>query len=220
MYRYFVNQILIFYKMKKTKLILILFGLSFAIRLNAQKIEFEYAHKKHDSIISDLKFYVALTHQHQDFFNKAFSFQGIETGLIINHKLFIGAYGSTFVSKLKAKLGNNPLYAFIAQGGFLVGAVYNDSKVLHAGWLLNMGYFSLKGDNFNFDIFKAQDIPIKVDGIILSPQIYAELNATKWMKLRTGLAYSFYSFENHSVITKSDLQNISFTFGFIFGKFN
>jgi hypothetical protein len=39
------------------------------------------------------------------------------------------------------------------------------------------------------------------------------------MKFRTGLVYSFYNFEDQSIINKNDLQNISVDFGFIFGNF-
>jgi hypothetical protein len=200
-------------------LLALFMSLSFC-KLSAQNKNYECITCKSDTLFKDVKLYGGLIHQHQDFFNKAFSFQGIELGAVINQSLLLGIYGSTFASNLEVKVANSPFYAFITQSGLLVGVVKNEEKVLHTGWLLNIGYFSLTGDNSNFNITKVNQPMVKLSGMVLSPQIYGELNTTKWMKLRAGLAYSFYSYEDHSFIKTSDLQNISFTFGFIFGKFN
>jgi len=206
--------------MKLKYLFITLFFLFSSYKLNAQALNYQHIFGKSDTIIKDIRFYGAYVHQHQDFFNKAFSFQGIETGVIINHKLLLGSYGSTFVTNLDVKFANNPTFVYIGQCGLVVGSVRNDKKVLHTGWLLNVGYFSLTGDDSNFALFKADNPSIIINGMVLSPQVYAELNIAKCMKLRTGLAYSFYSFEDQTIITKSDLNNISLTFGFIFGRFN
>ncbi len=112
------------------------------------------------------------------------------------------------------------MYIFIWQTGLSIGRIYNNKNILHSGWQIKAGYFSLSGDDKNFKIFKPIDPIITIVGLNLSPEIFAELNISKWMKFRTGLAYSFYSFENQSVIRKNDLQNISINFGFMFCKFD
>lgn len=91
---------------------------------------------------------------------------------------------------------------------------------MHTGWLINAGYFSLWASETDFQFFNPNNPQITINGLILSPEIFAECNIAKWMKFRTGLAYSFYSFEDQKTITKEDLQNISVNFGFIFGKFD
>lgn len=113
-------------------------------------------------------------------------------------------------------MANNPTYIYIGQGGLVVGSVSDDLKILHTGWLLNIGYFSLTGDDSDFALLNPDNPSIKINGMVLSPQLYAELNINGWMKLRTGLAYNFYSFEDQSVITKHDFNNISLSFGIIF----
>jgi hypothetical protein len=187
----------------------------------AQDMKYEYATDTKDTLFHNVRVYGGLVHQHQDFFNKAFSFQGIEAGVIINHSLLAGAFGSLFVSNLDARTAVYPhLFVNIKQAGLFVGCVNHERRVFHTGWLLNMGYFTLDADEINFAVFDTQQVPIRTNGLVLSPQVFGEINITTWMKFRTGLSYNFYSFEEHPVIKRSDLNTIALTFGFIFGKFN
>jgi len=170
---------------------------------------------------NDIKFYGGLVHQHQDFFNKAFSFQGVETGVMLNHSILAGVFGAMFVSNLDATVIDYPnFYINIRQAGLFVGNMINAKRILHTGWQLNIGYFSLTGSETDVGIFNAEKSITRLNGLVLSPQFYAELNINRWMKLRTGLSYCMYSFEDQSVIKNSNLNNVSLSFGFIFGKFN
>jgi len=172
-----------------------------------------------EKLITDFRLYGGLLHQHQDFFNKAFSYQGIEAGAIINHQLTIGIFGACFASNLNIGINNHSTFINMKKAGLAVGQVYNDRKAIHAGWLINIGYFSLRGGDTNQKLFGHSTSDIKISGLSLLPEVYAELNIAKWMKFRTGIAYSFYNFEDQSVITSDDLQNVSVNFGFIFGDF-
>jgi hypothetical protein len=158
-------------------------------------------------------------HQHQNFFHQAFSFQGIEAGIILHRKLVLGAFGSSFVSNLSAQIANDNMYLTIWQSGLFIGQVLNEPCRFHYGWLMNAGYFSVKGEHTSFPVFGVSNPAVKVTGLVMMPEICAELVVAKWMKLRTGLGYSFYTYEKQSLIPKADLQNISFTFGFLFGKY-
>lgn len=169
---------------------------------------------------ADLRFYGGLAHQHQDYFNQVFSLQGVEAGMILKEHVFVGIYGSAFVSNLKVDIENNPMYILMNQVGFSGGYLRNSSKLFHAGVVLNAGYFSLAGDKASMPVFRIADHEISISGLVLSPQVFGELNVTNWMKFRTGLAYNFYSFGNNLHVTDSDLENISINFGFLFGKFN
>jgi hypothetical protein len=187
--------------------------------LNAQNKKYEFLFNKNDTLIKDCSLYLGLQHQHQDFFNSAFSFQGIEVGAILNHNFVVGLFGATFVSNLNVELVNNPIYVNIWKTGIIVGQINNSLNVLHTGWSISIGYFSLVYDEKNFKLFNSSNSSIRIEGLVLSPEVYAELNVAKWMKLRTGLAYCFYSFENQTLVKTKDLQNISLNFCFIFGKF-
>jgi hypothetical protein len=169
---------------------------------------------------ADLRFYGGLAHQHQDYFNQAFSLQGVEAGLILKDHLFLGIFGSAFVSNMKVEIENNPMYILMYQVGFSGGYLRKSSNLFHAGVVLNAGYFSLAGDDAAMPLFRIADHEISISGLVVSPQVFGEVNVTYWMKFRTGLAYNFYSFGNNLQVSESDIGNISINFGFLFGKFN
>ena len=75
-------------------------------------------------------------------------------------------------------------------------------------------------DETDFGLFSSKNQSIKLNGVVVSPQVFAELNVVKWMKLRTGLGYSIYFYKGQSNIPKSELNNLFISFGFIFGKLN
>jgi len=189
--------------------------------LNAQFRKYEPVTVKHDTLISHIRIYSGLIHQHQNFFHKAFSFQGIEAGVILNHTILAGVYGSLFISNLDAHVADySGLFVNIKQGGLFIGSMTKNVCKLHYGWLLNAGYFSLTGKENDFALFQDRQSIVSAYGLVLSPQVFAEMNVTRWLKVRTGLSYSIYNFEDQSIIKKHDLNNVSLSFGFVFGKFN
>jgi hypothetical protein len=207
----------------KTRKILILITVVFAAQtLCAQQSSYDYLFGKNRTkkTGTDLLFYGGLQHQHQDFFNNAFSFQGVEAGILLKNSFLFAIYGSAFVSNLEVEIADNPMYMLINQGGFSGGMVRNNSHLLHSGFLLSAGYFSLVGDCNKLPLFRIADHEISISGLVLSPQVFAELNVSTWMRVRTGLAYNFYNFGSNAMIAESDLGNFSFNFGFLFGKFS
>lgn len=200
-------------------LLIALFMLISTFMVNAQPEGYEHLVKNDNKLITDIRLYGGLNHQHEDFFNKAFSYQGIEAGTIINHHLILGLQGACFASNLKIDLENKPSYIQLYKTGLTVGYVGNDQKVLHTGWLVNAGSFTLLGRSADFPLFDSSASDVIIHGLVMSPEVFAEVNVTSWMKFRTGLVYSFYNFEDQSIINKNDLQNISVDFGFIFGNF-
>lgn len=190
--------------------------------LSAQKSSYDYLFGKNKTktTATDLVFFGGLQHQHQDFFNKAFSFQGVEAGILLKNSIIVGIYGSAFVSNLEVEIADNPMYMLLNQGGFSGGMIRNNSRLLHTGFLMSVGYFSLSGESNKLPLFRIAEREIAVSGLVLSPQVFAELNVSSWMKFRTGLAYNFYNFGCNALIANSDLENFSINFGFLFGKFS
>lgn len=207
--------------MKRLTILILLAATAFSgLRSQNAVNSYLFGHSKAESPGKNLTIYGGLTHQHQDFFDQVFSFTGIETGVLLKRNFLFGAYGSSFISNLKVEISNSKKYYYLEQGGFVFGINTNSQKLLHAGLLLNIGFFSFIGNSSAFSVFDTQSPSIKISGMVNTPQAFAELNIFKWMKFRTGLGYSFYSFNSHSVISKSDLQHVSLNFGFLFGKFS
>jgi hypothetical protein len=168
------------------------------------------------SIKSNVKPFITLYHQHHDFFGKAFSFQGIEGGVIVHQNLYLGMYGAFFVTNLKAEVNNDIQYVWIGQGGVNVAYIIYEKSRFHPGCQLNMGFFSLRYDADNFGLFETGNASSKLNGLVVSPQIFSELTVTEWFKIRTGLSYNFYSYKDHSLVKTSNLNHLSFTFGLVF----
>lgn len=177
-----------------------------------------YAQERNDSLVikTEVKPFVTLYHQHHDFFGNAFSYQGIEGGVIVQRNLYLGVYGAFFASNLKAEINNKLQYVWIGQGGVHAARVFQPEKRFHLGCQLNMGVFTLRYDDENFGLFETGNASFKTNGLIVSPQIFGELIVTDWFNVRTGLSYNFYSFKDHLTIATSDLNHISFTFGLVF----
>jgi hypothetical protein len=201
--------------MRKFVFVIAIFSVLSSLNSSAQAVNYEYVFNKKDTLIKTISFYAALSHQHKDFFYKAFSYQGFETGVIINDKINTGLFVSTFASDLQVKIKSNPMFVTSWKTGITVGNTYSSEKMLHSGWLISAGYFSLKANNKQLDIFSAGKSIISLEGMILEPEVYSEINILKWFKFRAGLAYSFCSFEDHSVVNTDDLNNISVNFSFL-----
>ena len=164
----------------------------------------------------EIAIFGTLYHQHHDFFAEAFSYQGIEAGVIVHRKLFLGAYGSFFASNLKFELNDTPTYGWMGQIGVNAGYVIYESKWVHPGCQLDAGRFTLRTDDHNFSIFETRKAAFSLNGYVLSPQVFGEFNLAQWCKIRTGLSYNFYYYKDHSTVQTADLNHLSFTFGIVF----
>lgn len=163
----------------------------------------------------NLRTYINLYHQHHDFFGKAFSFQGMEAGTHISAHLFGGLHASAFASNLEVSVNNNMQYVWIGQCGILCGWLFNPGKKFHTGAQLNAGIFSMKTNGSDFGWSGINLFHNSLNGFTLSPQAFAGFTVSRWFELRTGLAYNFY-LHNNQLYNSSDLNHLSFNFGFVF----
>lgn len=167
---------------------------------------------------TDVKPFVTLYHQHHDFFGKPFSFQGIEGGIIVQRNVYLGVYGAFFASNLKAEVKNINHHVWIGQGGVNAAYIIYGKRRLHPGFQVNVGVFTLRHDADNFGLFETDKASFKSHGLIVSPQVFGELNVAGWLKIRTGLSYNFYGFKDNIMVKPSDLNHVSFTFGLVFQR--
>lgn len=197
--------------MLKAKILIVILFIIKGIQIsNAQEIQEPDSEKPHPKI------FATLYHQHHDFFGEAFSFQGLEGGVIVKQNLYLGVYGAFFISNLQAELQNDVRYIWIGQGGVSGAFSLMTHKRFHPGIQMNLGLFSLRHDDKNFSIFKANSDSFKLKGLVFAPQLFGEFEFTEWFLIRTGLSYNFYGFRESSSISKSDMNHMSFTFGLVF----
>lgn len=165
---------------------------------------------------SDMKVCMNLYHQHHDYFNEAFSLQGLEIGIKTNQNLYLGLYGSCFVTYLRAEVNDKLQYVWIGQYGIHADYVCNTGTFIQPGIQLNAGTFAILTDEKSFELFQKNKAGYKLNGLLLSPQIFGQVDLSDWFCIRTGLSYNFYLFEKSPIIKKSDLNNVSFSFGLVY----
>jgi hypothetical protein len=163
--------------------------------------------------------YGGFIHQHENFFSKAFSYQGIETGLFFKHQFNFGLNFSTFVSPLHT--GRKDVLSEVLMSKFVLsgGIIFSEYRLIHPGILLNAGYFQMKGYLGESGLFNQESPSVHLKGFIMAPQVYAEINALKWMKIRTGLDYNSYFKKESGIYSDVSLNGFSLSFSFLFGKF-
>jgi hypothetical protein len=152
----------------------------------------------------EVKVFVSLYHQHHDFFGTAFSYQGVEGGIDIDNKYYLGLYGAIFASNLKAEINGENQSIWIGQGGVEAGYLFFNDRRIRPGVQLNMGFFGLQSETY------------RLNGMVFSPQFLGEFTIKRWFRIRTGVAYNFYDYRNHSAIKSSELNSFSFNFGLVF----
>jgi hypothetical protein len=162
--------------------------------------------------------FLTLNHEHENFFGKAFSYQGISTGVILQNGWSMGLFLSTFASNLKVKIEDKPMFVNAWKNGFLVGKIFRPEKRFHPGLQLTAGNFNLGAADKKMNLFSISHAANRINGLVVSPEIYGEVDICQWFSVRTGLAWSYYNYPNDEVIQKSDLNNLSFDFGFIFKR--
>jgi hypothetical protein len=154
--------------MKKSNLFIGMFLIMSINLLSANYITVEYLSKIVDTTISDIRFCGGLTHQHQDFYNKTFSIQGIEAGFIVNHKLILGADASSFATKLEVELNNKTADFSTSQTGILIRITDKDQKFIYSGFLINIVDVSILENNTGFTLFQAKYPAIDIRGLVIS----------------------------------------------------
>lgn len=201
--------------MKKTVILLLLLHLV-TVSVGARRATYNSFYANRESV-GDVSLYGGLTHQHQNFLNTPFSLTGLEAGVLVDNTIVLGAFGSSFLSGLDVETANLKTTLSLAQGGLVFGAVHHFTRYLEAGLLLQSGFLSVRGEPSGISAEGSNNRSVHHYGATVIPQLFTAISTTKWMKIRVGLGYNFYSFGDQSVVSSKDLQNVSLNFGFLFG---
>lgn len=127
---------------------------------------------------------------------------------LLNKTYYIGGFGMSGVMNAIART-DAPLSIDINYGGFWLGYIYSKDMLIHPTGSIKMGWgnATLKNSNLSDNIFA------------LMPQIGAEINVTKWVKVELGFSYQLINGINLIDIDASELRQPHIGLDFKFGWF-
>ncbi len=197
--------------MKKIKFaVLMIVIISIASTVNAQEQEMKYIFGgktkiKVSGFIAPIMEYSAMGD------NFAF-FMGGGGGILLNQTVFFAGYGEGLTTQyeeslyldygggLYGKLTNEQVS--FGHGGFWMGYIHHSEAPIHAGISTKLGWGSIDiYDTFNkyYDPSELRD-----NVFVIIPQLEAEFNFFKWLKMNVGLGYRVVTGVNKSYPGKSD----------------
>ncbi len=139
-------------------------------------------------------------------------------GLLLNQTIFIGGYGMGLAPVIGTDvILNNVNYdnleiAF-GHGGLWFGYIHNYRKLIHFGASTKLGWGNITLNDHRLANPYADNV------IVITPQVEAEMNISRWFKINVGLGYRLVSGVNETVLNKKDFNSPQLTVGFIFGWF-
>ncbi|MEZ5195150.1 MAG: hypothetical protein R2764_01730 [Bacteroidales bacterium] len=160
-------------------------------------------------------------------------FMGGGGGLIFNQTFFFGGYGEGLTTSYRENLfygDNNANYyneeIGFGHGGFWLGYMHNSKSPIHAGVSTKLGWGSIdkynSTDKYSYDYSSEY----RDNVFVIIPQIEAEMNLFKWLKLNVGVGYRVvtgvnktYAFNNKTIYNKKDFNKPQASMSLLFGFF-
>lgn len=154
---------------------------------------------------------------------------GMEGGVLLNHKLMLGAAGYGLTNNIESA---NPLtprdrreYLQFWYAGLMAEYTHNSDKLIHwsVGGLLGGGGVGRREGRWRDGWFDDDhDGDGWYDGsgfFVAEPFASVEVNVTRWLRINAGGSYRFVAGSDTPGIKDSDLSGPSFKFGIKAGKF-
>jgi hypothetical protein len=199
------------------RIFILMAAASFFILSNAQDSNYESIFNKDSGKKNLWKPYAGLTFQH--LYVKTNTMPGVDLGVSINNNLMVGIYGQGTVGNF-SHLTNDVLYnIMLGEGGFLVGYVTKPNKTLHFGGTFKLGYVSMVADDEEIKLFNDFEPVAEDAGVVYHPEIFSEINVSKFMKVRLGAGYSFYLLNDESIMCNQTLDSWTLNLGIVFSNF-
>jgi hypothetical protein len=203
----------------RMKQIIILLALASTFILSsAQDNGFDYIFNKPLSQKNSWKLYGELTFQHLNV--KTNTMPGLEVGVTFNNNFMMGVYGQGTSGNFYHLYNNTEENIMFGEGGFVVGYIKEPNKILHFGGLFKLGYISIVADDVEMELFKDFEPTAEDNGMVYHPELFSELNISKFMKARLGVGYSFFVFDNETVMCNKSLDSWTLNLGFVFSNFS
>jgi len=201
--------------MKKTSLSAAMIFILMAV--SAQENTYNYLFKVNQENPLKKEWYIGLTSKHMQVNSN--SMPGIEGGIMFNDAFLAGVYGMGTSGNFSYLNYNGFNHIMFGEGGLFAGYVSNPDQMLHFGGTIKLGYISLLAHENEIKIFDDIEPTAEDDGVVYHPEIFSEINVAKFLKIRVGLGYSFYVFDEETVLCNKDLDSWNMNVGLIFGSF-
>jgi len=142
---------------------------------------------------------------------------GIAVEAVINQYFVVGAFAQftsgNFAMPYKGYQNNIITQDF----GIVVGATQSTKKLFHIGGQLKIGAILMQADSTSeIKLFRPFTPTAKDNGITIYPEINANLNLTKRLKLRAATGYNFLLLNKETVVNERDLDTWFFSTSLIF----
>jgi hypothetical protein len=201
------------------RFLLVSFTALFFVLANAQDSipGYNYLFKKENYYKNAWKCYSTLTFQHLCV--KTNTMPGLEVGLAMNNNLMLGIYGQGTVGNFYNESYAGNFNVVFGEAGIMAGYLSEPNKTLHFGGLLKLGHVSMFADDEEIKIFKGFEPVAKDKGIVYHPEVFSELNVSRYMKIRLGAGYSFYLLDRENIMCNKTLDSWTLNMGIVFSNF-
>jgi hypothetical protein len=157
-------------------------------------------------------------------------FMGGGGAILFNQAFFFGAYGEGLTTPYEKEIIINPLQSWKTtqqiewgHGGFWLGYIHRSNAPIHAGISTKLGWGSI--DIYDQD-FNHSSTEFRDNVFVIIPQLEAEFNFFKWLKLNVGVGYRVvtgidkkYSWSDELIYDKKDFNKPEATMTLMFGFF-
>ena len=158
-------------------------------------------------------------------------FMGGGGAVLLNQTFYIGAFGEGLTTRHYPKNEDNLFYQYDAKisfgyGGFWLGYIHKSQNPVHFGVSTRLGWGSIYYDQYYKDV--NNHFPVDKDYLdnvfVFVPQIEAEFNFFKWMKINVGIGYRVVAginkeYEGQLIFDKKDFNKPQATLTLCFGYF-
>lgn len=139
-------------------------------------------------------------------------------GVLLNQTLYIGGYGMKLAPVIGTDVTiNNVNYDNLEiafnHKGLWFGYIHNYRRLIHFGASTKLGWGNIRLNDPQLPN------PYEDNVMVLTPQVEAEVNISKWFKVNLGLGYRIVTGVNESVLTSGNFNSPQLTVGFLVGWF-
>jgi len=157
-------------------------------------------------------------------------FMGGGGAILLNQTVFFGGYGEGLTTQYEKEILTLSMSALptveqitFGHGGLWMGYIYHSQSPIHAGISSKFGWGSI--DIYDQD-FNHSSTEFRDNVFVIIPQLEAEFNFFKWLKLNVGVGYRVvtgidkeYKWSGETIYNKKDFNKPEATMTLMFGFF-